>query len=84
VRYALYCARCDLHETDARAGRILPNSDQLCIKFIEKFCIWEAQILLKLTLAVTDKLCLGIYFDNDESNLNVTVAGVATVNARVA
>jgi len=84
VRYALHCAGYDLHETDARAGRISSNSDQLYINFIENFSTWEAQISLKLTFAVTDKLYLGIYFDNDESNLSVTVTGVATVYARVA
>jgi hypothetical protein len=84
VRYALYGAGCGLDETDARAGRMSPNSDQLYIKFIEHFSTWEAQISLKLTLAVTDKLYFGIYFDSDESNLSVTVANVATVYARVA
>ena len=83
MRYAFYCAEYDLHETDARAGRTAPNSD-LFTKFIENFSTWEGQISLKLTLAVTDKLYLGIYFDKDESNLSVTVADVATLYARVA
>ena len=84
MRYALYCAGYDLHETEARPGRISPNSDQLYTKFIENFSTWKGQISLKLTLAVTDKLCLGIYFDKDESNLSVMDAGVATLYARVA
>jgi hypothetical protein len=84
VRYALYCAGYGLRETDARAERISPNCDQLYIKFAENFSTWEAQIVLKLTLAVNDKLYLGTYFDNDESNLSVTVTGVATVYAGVA